>query len=102
MRVSTLQLVKDVDNEHATAEVMSLDADQWTLTGGTDTCIATDNGTTRGSTVTHTGNNDLPETTINPAGAGYEMGQWSCGQAPGTMGESYSSSPNGTATGGRA
>ena len=102
VRVPTLQLVKNVDNKYATAEVAGLGADQWTLTGGAGAYTATGNGTTGGPTVVRTGNNDLSETTANPAGAGYEMGQWSCEQAPGTVGENYSSSLSGATTDGQA
>ena len=102
VRVPTLQLVKNVDNKYSTSEVQGLAADQWTLTGGAGAYTATGNGTTGGPTVVRTGRNDLSEATTNPGGAGYEMGQWSCEQAPGTVGENYSSSLSGATTDGKA
>ena len=102
VRVPTLQLVKQVDDKYSSNEVGGLAADQWALTGGANGFTLSGNGTTGGPTVVRTGNNDIAETTANPGGAGYESGQWSCQEAPGTLGENYSSSVAGATVDGRA
>ena len=102
VRVPTLQLVKQVDDKYSSGEVGGLAADQWTLTGGANGFTLSGNGTTGGPTVVRTGNNDIAETTANPSGAGYESGQWSCQEAPGTLGEDYSSSVTGATVDGKA
>lgn len=78
VHVPALQPVKSVDNKYTTAEVADLGADQWALTGGTGTYTVTGNDTTGGPTVMRTDNNDLSETTADPAGTGYETDQWNC------------------------
>ena len=102
VHVPTLQLVKQVDDKYASGEVSGLPAEQWTLTGGAGGFTLSGKGNTGGPTVVRTGKNDIAEATTNPAGAGYEMGQWSCQQAPGTVGENYSSSISGATTNGKA
>ncbi|WP_276670698.1 CshA/CshB family fibrillar adhesin-related protein [Schaalia cardiffensis] len=102
VRVPTLQLVKKVDDKYASGEVSGLATDQWTLTGGANGYTVSGQGTTGAPGVVLPGYNDIAETTSNPGGIAYESGQWTCEEAPGTLGENYTSSIPGTTTNGRA
>lgn len=101
IRVPTLQLNKSVDNSYASDEVPGLSADQWTVEGRAGDVTRSGQGTTGDPLSIPQGEVSLSETSDNPEAAGYEPGQWSCQETPGTNGENYSSTV-GESTDGRA
>ena len=105
IRVPTLQLTKKVDGSYASSEVPALGADQWTLEGKASDVVISGKGKTgnaKGNPQSmRQGQVALSETSTNPAAAGYESGQWTCSETPGTKAERYSSRV-GPTTGGKA
>ena len=105
IRVPTLQLTKKVDGTYASSEVPALGADQWTLEGRASDLVISGKGRTgnaKGNPQSmRQGQVALSEASTNPASAGYESGQWTCSETPGTKGETYSSRV-GPTTGGKA
>ena len=99
IRIPTLQLNKTVDNGYASDEVPGLSADQWTVQGRSGDVTRSGPGTTGDPQSIPQGEVSLSESSDNPEAAGYEPGQWTCRETPGTSGESYSSAVGGTTDG---
>lgn len=103
VRVPTLELVKEVDAPHATTEVPGLDAAQWTLQAKNGSAseapgLISGSGSTP-VTVALPADYALSESSDAPEASGYEAGQWSCTETPGTVnapGVDYSSAVAGS------
>ena len=91
IRIPTIQLNKNVDNSQASDEAPGLSVDQWTVEAQSGDVTRSGQGTTGDPQSIPQGEVKLSEKSDNPEAAGYQPGQWTCQETPGTNGENYSS-----------
>ena len=80
-----------MDNSQASDEAPGLSVDQWTVEAQSGDVTRSGQGTTGDPQSIPQGEVKLSEKSDNPEAAGYQPGQWTCQETPGTNGENYSS-----------